>query len=136
MEETTQELDERNSLEYWTERAEGTQDKIKEFTKSISWAPNNDQVLYCQTVIPKLSEEDLKGSDPEVLEAMFEGDVEADVTERKLYLISIGPNCTNMEGFTPGDQITVRGNAYKLNLKEGTFFTVRDYDVIGRHTKL
>ena len=135
--EDAQVIDDRNTLEYWKDRA-GTpfNQRVARWIKDgVNWEPNNDMILYCQSIIPKLSEEDLKESDPEVLEAMFEGDVEGDVTERRLYLIKKGPNCTNMDTYALGDQITVRGNAFKLNLKEGIFFTVRDYDVIGRHTK-
>ena len=129
-------INEKATLSYWETRAAGTQDNIAKWAKEgVSWEPDADQILYCQTVIPNLSEEELDGTDPDVLEAMFEGDVEGDVTRRKLYLIAMGPNVeqSKKDFYTLGDEITVRGHAYKLNLKEGTFFTVRAYDLIGRH---
>tara|TARA_R100000951_G_scaffold112941_1_gene114106 strand:- start:253 stop:660 length:408 start_codon:yes stop_codon:yes gene_type:complete len=125
-----------DKLEVWKERASNFEGKIEGFIENgVGWEPDADHVLYCQTVVPNLSEEDLKGTDPLVLETMFEGDVEGDISERKLFLIKMGAGCSESkkEFYQPGDQITVRGHAYKLNLKEGVFFTVRDYDLIGKH---
>jgi len=124
-----------DKLKAWQERADKFKGKIESFIKDgVDWHPEDDQVLYCQTVIPKLTDEDLDGTDPLVLETMFEGDVEGDVTKRNLTLIAMGPDCKKTH-IKPGTQITVRGHAYKLDLDAGTFFTVREYDVIGYHGK-
>ena len=124
-----------DKLKVWQDRAKEFEGKIEGFIKNgISWHPEDDQVVYCQTVIPKLSDEDLKGTDPLVLETMFEGDVEGEVSKRNLTLISMGPKCEKTH-IKPGTKITVRGHAYKLDLEEGIFFTVREYDLIGYHGK-
>jgi len=120
-----------DKLQTWIKRAEKFEGKIKGFIDNgVGWSPEGDQVLYCQSVIPNLSDEDLNGTDPLVLETMFEGDIEGDVSSRKLTLISLGPDCTKKH-IEPGTQITVRGHAYKLTVKGETFFTVREYDIIG-----
>ena len=122
-----------DKLQTWKDRAKKSKDLIEKLIKDgVSWNPLDDQILYCQTVIPTLSEEDLEGTDPLVLEAMFEGDVEGEVSKRNLTLISMGPKCEKTF-IKPGTKITVRGHAYKLDLPEGTFFTVREYDLIGYH---
>lgn len=124
-----------DKLQTWKDRAEGFEDKIASFIDNgVNWNPEADQVLYCQTVIPNLTDEDLQGTDPLVLETMFEGDIEGEISKRKLTLLAMGPDCTKKH-LKPGMQITVRGHAYKLDLEEGTFFTVREYDVIGYHGK-
>ncbi len=127
------EVQELDSLQAWKDRAEKFEGKIKSFIENgVGWHPEDDQILYCQTVIPNLSDDDLLGTDPLVLETMFEGDVEADISKRNLTLISMGPKCTKTH-IKPGTKITVRGHAYKIELEEGTFFTVREYDLIGYH---
>ena len=118
-------------LQTWKDRAVKFEGKIQGFIDNgIGWTPEGDQVLYCQSVIPNLSDEDLKGTDPLVLETMFEGDIEGEVSERKLTLIAMGPDCSKKH-IKPGTQITVRGHAFKIKVGEETFFTVRDYDIIG-----
>ena len=124
-----------DKLDAWKERAADLEAKMEKFiTEGVDWNPEADQVLYCQTVIPNLTDEDLAGTDPLVLESMFEGDIEGDVSKRNLTLIAMGPECSKKH-LKPGMKITVRGHAYKLDLEEGTFFTVREYDVIGYHGK-
>ena len=51
------------------------------------------------------------------------------ISSRKLTLLAKGPACKNTH--KPGTQITVRGHAYKITVKGETFFTVREYDIIG-----
>ena len=124
-----------DKLQAWKDRAKEFEGKSEGFiANGLSWHPEDDQVVYCQTVIPSLSDEDLAGTDPLVLETMFEGDVEGEVSKRNLTLISMGPTCKKTH-IKPGTKITVRGHAYKLDLEEGQFFTVREYDVIGYHGK-
>ena len=124
--------EEMNKLQKWKERAAKFEGKIEEFVKNgVGYKPNNDMILYCQVVTPKLTEEELEGSDPLVLSAMFDGDQDGDVTTRKLYLIAKGDKCeTNIP---LGKQIVVRGNAFAVHLPEGMFLTVREYDIVGHH---
>tara|TARA_R110001606_G_scaffold117825_1_gene247810 strand:+ start:303 stop:710 length:408 start_codon:yes stop_codon:yes gene_type:complete len=120
-----------DKLQTWINRAEKFEGKIQSFIENgIGWTPEDDQIVYCQSVIPNLSDEDLKGTDPLVLETMFEGDTEGDISKRKLTLISMGPKCTKTH-LKPGQEITVRGHAYKIDVKGETFFSVREYDLIG-----
>ena len=99
--------------------------------EGIEYTPFGDMVLYAQTFIPTLSEEDTEGVAEEVLEALYEGDLEGEVTERKLWLLKMGDKCE--KPMAPGDQITVRGNAFKVTTNKGVFYAVREYDVIGKH---
>lgn len=99
--------------------------------EGIDYTPFDDMVLYAQSFVPTLSEEDTEGVPEEVLEAMYEGDIEGEVTERKLWLLKKGDKCE--KAIEPGDQIAVRGHAYKITTNKGVFYTVREYDVIGKY---
>lgn len=95
------------------------------------FTPYADMVLYMIICTPKLTEEEMEGVDTEVLDMMFEGDKEGDVSNQKLILISAGESC--VKELTPGDRIAIRGNAFKITTPKGTFLTVREYDVIGKY---
>jgi len=95
------------------------------------FTPYADMVLYMIICTPKLTEEEMEGVDTEVLDMMFEGDKEGDVSNQKLILIAKGEAC--VKAMTPGDQIAIRGNAFKITTPKGTFLTVREYDVIGKY---
>ena len=96
-------------------KAEATIPEI--IANGAGFTPYADMVLYMIICTPKLTEEEMEGVDTEVLDMMFEGDKEGDVSNQKLILISAGEAC--VKALTPGDRIAIRGNALRsLHLKE------------------
>ena len=113
-------------------RAKASEEKIPEILKNgAGYTPYDDMILYMIICTPKLSDEEMEGVNTEVLDMIFEGDKEGDVTNQKLTLISKGSTCT--KAMEPGDRIAIRGHAFKVTTPKGTFFTVREYDVIGKY---
>jgi len=113
-------------------RAKASEALIPEILKNgAGYTPYDDMILYMIICTPKLSDEELEGVDTEVLDMIFEGDKEGDVTNQKLTLISKGVACK--KEMEPGDRIAIRGHAFKVTTPKGTFFTVREYDVIGKY---
>lgn len=106
-------------------------DVLELIKEGIDYTPFDDMILYAQSYVPTLAEDDVDGVAEEVLEALYEGDIEGEVTERKLWLLKKGSNV--QKDMEPGDQIAVRGNAYKITTNKGVFYTVREYDVIGKY---
>ena len=114
-------------------RAKASEALIPEILKNgAGYTPYDDMILYMIICTPKLSDEELEGVDTEVLDMIFEGDKEGDVTNQKLTLISKGDACKKT--MEPGDRIAIRGHAFKVTTPKGTFFTVREYDVIGKYS--
>lgn len=113
-------------------RAKASEALIPEILKNgAGYTPYDDMILYMIICTPKLSDEEMEGVNTDVLDMIFEGDKEGDVTNQKLTLISKGAACK--KDMNPGDRIAIRGHAFKVTTPKGTFFTVREYDVIGRY---
>lgn len=113
-------------------RAKASEALIPEILENgAGYTPYDDMILYMIICTPKLSDEEMEGVNTDVLDMIFEGDKEGDVTNQKLTLISKGAACK--KDMSPGDRIAIRGHAFKVTTPKGTFFTVREYDVIGRY---
>ena len=82
----------------------------------------------------KLTDEEMEGVDKKTLEVLFIGDKEENLTNQKLVIVALGDKC--VKGINPGDRVAIRGNAYKITTPKGTFFTVREYDVIGKYEEV
>jgi len=123
---------EKEVINGYLERAKASEIKIPQILKDgCGFTPFDDMVVYMIICTPRLSEEELKGIDTKVLDVIFEGDAESEVTNQKLILITKGNNC--VKTMSPGDRIAVRGNAFKITTPQGTFLTVREHDVIGKY---
>lgn len=130
--EAIQEVKDQSILDAYAERAKEAEALIPDVLKNgAGYTPYDDMVLYMIICTPKLTEEEMKGMDQKVLDVLFEGDKEEDITNQRLILISKGDGCK--KDMKPGDQIAVRGHAFKVVTPKGTFLTVREYDVIGKY---
>lgn len=119
-------------LDEYVKRAEKAEELIPDLlANGCGFEPYDDMVVYMVTCTPKLSEEELENVDKKVLEVLFEGDKEGDVSDQKLTIIAKGNQCK--KDFSIGDRVAVRGHAFKITTPKGTFLTVREYDVIGRY---
>ena len=123
---------EKEVINGYLERAKEAETKIPSILKNgCGFTPYDDMVVYMIICTPRLTEEELEGIDTKVLDVIFEGDAESEVTNQKLILITKGSNCN--KDMKPGDRIAVRGNAFKITTPQGTFLTVREHDVIGKY---
>lgn len=123
---------EQSVIDAYVKRAEKAEELIPDLLENgCGFVPYDDMVLYMIICTPKLSEEELEGVDREVLDVLFEGDKEGEVSDQKLTIIAKGTNCK--KDFNIGDRVAVRGNAFKITTPKGTFLAVREYDVIGRY---
>ena len=113
-------------------RATATELAITDILRNgAGFTPYDDMVLYVMVVTPKLTEDEMEGVDKKVLDMLFENDKEEDVTNQKLILIAKGERC--VKEMLPGNRVAIRGHAFKITTPKGTFFTVREHDVIGRY---
>jgi hypothetical protein len=120
------------TIDSYLARAKEAETKIPDLLKNgAGFTPYDDMILYMIICTPKLTEEEMAGVDTKVLDMIFEGDKEGDVTNQKLILITKGEGCK--KDMVPGDRIAVRGNAFKITTPKGTFLAVREYDVIGKY---
>ena len=118
--------------EEFIKRAAESEVKIKEYIEDgISFTPFGDMFVYLQIVTPKLDDADLDGVEINTLNMIFDGDQDEEVSSRKLVFIKGGPDCKL--GLKPGDQIACRGHAFSLKLPEGQFFSLREYDILGKY---
>lgn len=119
-------------IQAFVDKAKEAESRIPDILKNgADFTPYDDMVLYMIIAKPKLTEEEMEGIDTNVLDILFEGDKEGDLTEQKLVIISKGDGCK--KDINPGDRVAVRGHAFKITTPKGTFFTVREYDVIGKY---
>jgi len=119
-------------VQSYIDRGVAAKAKIPDLIKNgAGFTPYADMILYMVIATPTLTEEEMEGMDGEVLDVIFEGDKEGDVSEQKLILITKGPDC--QKDMEPGDRIAIRGHAFKVTTPKGTFLTVREYDVIGKY---
>jgi hypothetical protein len=119
-------------VEEYLERAKAAEQAIPEIlTNGAGFTPYDDMVLYMIIATPKLTDEEMKGVDKKTLEVLFVGDKEENLTNQKLVIVALGDKC--VKAIKPGDRVAIRGNAYKITTPKGTFFTVREYDVIGKY---
>lgn len=119
-------------VEEYVERAKAAEQAIPEIlANGAGFTPYDDMVLYMIIATPKLTDEEMEGVDRKTLEVLFIGDKEENLTNQKLVIVALGDKC--VKDIKPGDRVAIRGNAYKITTPKGTFFTVREYDVIGKY---
>lgn len=119
-------------IQGFVDKAKEAESKIPDILKNgADFTPYDDMVLYMIIAKPKLTEEEMAGIDTKVLDVLFEGDKEGDVTDQKLIIVSKGDGCK--KDIKPGDRVAIRGHAFKITTPKGVFFTVREYDVIGKY---
>ena len=119
-------------IDGFLERAKSAEALIPDLLKNgCGFIPYDDMVVYMITCTPKFSEEELQGIDTKVLDVLFEGDKDGDVSDQKLTIIARGKGCK--KEFSIGDRVAIRGNAFKVTTPKGTFLAVREYDVIGKY---
>lgn len=123
------------TIQGFLDRAKEAEEKIPEILKNgAGFTPYDDMVLYMIIAKPKLTEEEMAGVDTKVLDMLFEGDKEGDLTDQKLVIVAKGDGCK--KDIKPGDRVAIRGHAFRITTPKGTFFTVREYDVIGKYEEV
>lgn len=122
----------REIIQGFVDKAKEAETRIPDILKNgVDFTPYDDMVLYMIIAKPKLTEEEMEGIDTDVLDVLFEGDKEGDLTDQKLIIVAKGEGCK--KDIKPGDRVAIRGHAFKITTSKGVFFTVREYDVIGKY---